>query len=177
MIAAGLLLAGLFYYFYAISNRDRYDWRDAWPKKAYAETDKEPYGTQVAHSLLADYFPEKKHLLKKLHNALVAEDFIKDNDDFEKSFEKETKSVNVQATLWLKDTPSLFYLLYRLNNKQDIFGKIRIHKIAFILFRYPKGKNEDNLRNAFNDVFHKFKDSEYLRKMSTIDSIIESLTS
>ncbi len=62
MIAAGLLLAGLFYYFYTISNRDRYDWRDAWPKKAYAETDKEPYGTQMAHRLLADYFPGKKQV-------------------------------------------------------------------------------------------------------------------
>lgn len=60
MIAAGLLLAGGFYYLYAIANRDRYDWQDSWPKKAYGEADKEPYGTQVTHRLLTDYFPGKK---------------------------------------------------------------------------------------------------------------------
>jgi len=75
MIVAGLLLGGGFYYLYTVANRDNYDWRDAWPKKAYGETDKEPYGTQVAHRLLADYFPGKKRtdLTKKVSAELPSD--------------------------------------------------------------------------------------------------------
>ncbi len=60
ILTACLALAGLFYYLYASSSKERFDWRDSWPKKAYKETDPEPYGTQIAHRLLSDYFPKKK---------------------------------------------------------------------------------------------------------------------
>jgi hypothetical protein len=55
-----LLGAGLYYYYRSLT--PRYDWDDSWTKKAYKETSAEPYGTQVAHRLLKDYFPGKKQV-------------------------------------------------------------------------------------------------------------------
>lgn len=72
IIAACLVLAGLFYYFYIEAGKNKFDWRDTWPKKAYKETDDQPYGAQIAHRLLADYFPGVKRvdILRKVSDEL-----------------------------------------------------------------------------------------------------------
>ena len=53
------LLASVFYAFYR-SRHPRFDWSDQWNKKAYQETNDQPYGTQIAHRLLESYFPGKQ---------------------------------------------------------------------------------------------------------------------
>jgi hypothetical protein len=58
-VLAVVLLATAFYFSYR-SGKPRYDWSDAWSKKAYRETNAEPYGTQIIHRLLQNYFPGKK---------------------------------------------------------------------------------------------------------------------
>lgn len=59
MIAACLLLGGAFYYYYVTYLRDKYDWRDSWPREAYGEKDIQPYGSQIFHHLLSGYFSSK----------------------------------------------------------------------------------------------------------------------
>lgn len=58
-LVAVALVAALFYFVYD-SGKPKFDWRDSWSKKAYKETNDEPYGTQVVHRLLETYFPGKK---------------------------------------------------------------------------------------------------------------------
>lgn len=58
IFAVALLTAG-FYYYYR-SGKPRYEWEDSWSKKAYKESNAEPYGTRITHSLLTKYFPGKK---------------------------------------------------------------------------------------------------------------------
>ena len=55
-----VLLLGAGVYYYYRSQTPRFDWDDSWNKNAYKETNDEPYGTQVMHRLLKDYFPGKK---------------------------------------------------------------------------------------------------------------------
>ena len=54
-----LLALGLVYY-YRYGGGNGYDWQEGWSKKAYRENNDQPYGTQIAHRLLQDYFPGKK---------------------------------------------------------------------------------------------------------------------
>lgn len=58
-VLAVVLLTAAFYFFYR-SGKPRYEWDDAWSKQAYKETSAEPYGTQIVHRLLQNYFPGKK---------------------------------------------------------------------------------------------------------------------
>lgn len=58
-LLAIILLAGAFYLVYD-SGKPKFDWRDSWSKKAYKETNDQPYGTQIIHRLLETYFPGKK---------------------------------------------------------------------------------------------------------------------
>lgn len=58
-LLALVIVAGVFYMAY-MSRQPKFDWRDSWSKKAYQETNDQPYGTQIAHRLLSAYFPEKK---------------------------------------------------------------------------------------------------------------------
>lgn len=52
-------LAGLFFYLYDQSG-PKFDWNEtSWNKKAYSEKSDQPYGTEVAHRLLEQYFPDK----------------------------------------------------------------------------------------------------------------------
>ncbi|MBK8428497.1 MAG: hypothetical protein IPL27_22235 [Lewinellaceae bacterium] len=67
---AMLLLGGSLVYYYR-NQSPRFDWDDSWNKKAYQETNTEPYGTQVMHRLLDDYFPE--HQLKDLVKNIATE--------------------------------------------------------------------------------------------------------
>jgi len=67
---AMLLLGGSLVYYYR-NQSPRFDWDDSWNKKAYQETNTEPYGTQVMHRLLDDYFPE--HQLKDLVKNVATE--------------------------------------------------------------------------------------------------------
>ncbi|MBX2891359.1 MAG: hypothetical protein KF734_10555 [Saprospiraceae bacterium] len=60
LLAVVLLAVGL--YLNYDSGRPRFDWSDAWSKKAYSETNTQPYGTQIFHRLLSSYFPNKKLL-------------------------------------------------------------------------------------------------------------------
>lgn len=69
-LLAIVLLASVFYTFYR-SRHPRFDWSDQWNKKAYQETNNEPYGTQVAHRLLETYFPGKQ--LKDLKKSVAKE--------------------------------------------------------------------------------------------------------
>jgi len=57
-----LALIALFATLYRVNQveRGRFDWRDSWVETAYSETSDQPYGTQVLHRLLDDYFPSKK---------------------------------------------------------------------------------------------------------------------
>lgn len=57
-----LALIALFATLYWVNRVDgsRFDWRDSWVESAYSETSNQPYGTQVLHRLLEDYFPAKK---------------------------------------------------------------------------------------------------------------------
>ncbi len=60
LVALGVLLLGGSLYYYYRNQTPRFDWDDTWNKEAYQETNAEPYGTQVMHRLLDDYFPEHK---------------------------------------------------------------------------------------------------------------------
>ncbi len=70
VISAALLLGAGLYYYYSLQN-PRFDWEDSWNKKAYKETNPEPYGTQVMHRLLENYFPG--HRLVNLEKNVAAE--------------------------------------------------------------------------------------------------------
>lgn len=69
-LIAVALLAGVFYFTYQ-SGKPKYDWSDSWSKKAYQETNAEPYGTQITHRLLGNYFPGKK--LEDIKKSIPAE--------------------------------------------------------------------------------------------------------
>ncbi len=69
-LLAIVLLAAVFYYTYQ-SGKPKSDWSDSWSKSAYQETNAEPYGTQIAHRLLGNYFPGKK--LADLKQSIVEE--------------------------------------------------------------------------------------------------------
>lgn len=56
----GVLLLGAGVYYYYRTLTPRFDWNDSWSKKAYKETNSHPYGTQVMHRLMKNYFPEHK---------------------------------------------------------------------------------------------------------------------
>lgn len=70
-----VLLLGTGAYFYYRSLTPRFDWADSWSKKAYKETNAEPYGTQVMHRLMKGYFPEYKmvDLVKNIARELPEE--------------------------------------------------------------------------------------------------------
>ena len=121
------------------------------------------------------YFPDKSYLLNQLHNQLVHLGYIKDNPDFEKTFEGRYNNSQIQRTLWLADTPKLFYLLYRLSNNTDFFESDRLEIIAQQLFIFKTEKTKENLRATFDKTITKFKDKEYLlKKMSAIDNLFET---
>ena len=56
-----LVLGAIAYYQYR-HGKPRFDWDDSWNKKAYKESNTEPYGTQVLHQLLKGYFPDFKRI-------------------------------------------------------------------------------------------------------------------
>ncbi|MEO6757835.1 MAG: DUF4350 domain-containing protein [Saprospiraceae bacterium] len=59
IVAAILLLGGVFYYLYE-SAQSKYDWEEvSWNKKSYRQKSEEPYGTHIAYRLLEHYFPGK----------------------------------------------------------------------------------------------------------------------
>ena len=121
------------------------------------------------------YFPDKTYLLIQLHNQLTQLGYIKENPDFEKTFENRYNNSQIQRTLWLADTPKLFYLLYRLSNKKDFFESDRLEIVAQQLFIFKTEKTKENLRATFDKTKTKFKDKEYLlKKMSAIDNLFDT---
>jgi hypothetical protein len=122
------------------------------------------------------YFPDKSYLLIQLHNQLTQLGYIKENPDFEKTFETRYNNSQIQRTLWLTDTPKLFYLLYRLSNNKDFFESDRLEIIAQQLFIFKTEKTKENLRASFDKTITKFKDKDYLlKKMSAIDLMFDAL--
>ncbi len=122
------------------------------------------------------YFPDKSYLLSQIHNQLLKLGFIKENPDFEKTFENRYNNATVQRTLWLADTPKLLYLLYRLSNNKDYFENDRLEIVAQQLFIFKTEKTKENLRATFDKTKTKFTDKEYLlKKMSAIDLLFDSL--
>lgn len=122
------------------------------------------------------YFPKKSQNLKKLHDALVEHNFIESNDDFEKTFINKYNNSEIKKTLWLVDTPKLFYLLYRLSDKKEYFEKDRLEVIAEQLFVFKKEKTKANLRMTFVKTIKRFKEKDYLiKKMSEIDNLFAKL--
>ena len=122
------------------------------------------------------YFPQKKHLLKKLHDLLLDRGLIEANDDFEKTFESEIRPPKVKATVWCVDSPKLYYLLYYLNDSEEFFKRQSIDKIANQLFVFKKDKSPNAMRTVFRKALNKFEDSDYLeKKMSIISDIIQKL--
>ncbi|MBV6439721.1 MAG: DUF4350 domain-containing protein [Haliscomenobacteraceae bacterium CHB4] len=69
-LLALILLAAAFYFTYE-SGQPKFDWSDSWSKKAYRETNAEPYGTQIVHRLLEKYFPGKQ--LKDIQSSIIRE--------------------------------------------------------------------------------------------------------
>lgn len=69
---AVLLLAGGFYYFYD-DGKPKYNWSESsWQKKdGYSEKNVQPYGANIAHRLLKNYFPGKQ--LVDLQNDIASE--------------------------------------------------------------------------------------------------------
>jgi len=122
------------------------------------------------------YFPDKSCLLIQLHNQLTQLGYIKENPDFEKTFENRYNNSQIQRTLWLAETPKLFYLLYRLSDRKEFFEKDRLEIIAQQLFIFKTEKSKENLRASFDKTITKFKDKDYLlKKMSAIDLMFDAL--
>jgi len=110
-----------------------------------------------------------------LHNQLTQLGYIKGNLDFEKTFKNRYNNSQIQRTLWLADTPKLFYLLYRLSNNKDYFEKDRLEIIAQQLFIFKTEKTKENLRATFDKTKTKFMDKNYhLKKMSAIDNLFDT---
>ena len=122
------------------------------------------------------YFPDKSNLLNKLHEQMIQHGFIKGNPDFEKTFINKYNNSEIKKTLWLVDTPKLFYLLYRLSDKKEYFEKDRLEVIAEQLFVFKKEKTKANLRMTFVKTIKRFKEKDYLiKKMSEIDNLFAKL--
>lgn len=57
----GLALIGAMFYFVYHSDKAKFDWEESgWEKKGYSEKNDQPYGTQIFHRLLENYFEGKK---------------------------------------------------------------------------------------------------------------------
>ena len=122
------------------------------------------------------YFPDKSNLLNKLHEQMIQHGFIKGNPDFEKTFINKYNNSEIKKTLWLVDTPKLFYLLYRLSDKKEFFKEDRLEVIAEQLFVFKKEKTKANLRMTFVKTIKRFKEKDYLiKKMSEIDNLFAKL--
>ena len=122
------------------------------------------------------YFPDKSYLLIQLHNQLTQLGYIKENPDFEKTFINKYNNSEIKKTLWLVDTPKLFYLLYRLSDKKEFFKEDRLEVIAQKLFVFKKEKTKENLRMTFVKTIKRFKEKDYLiKKMSEIDNLFAKL--
>ena len=122
------------------------------------------------------YFPDKSYLLIQLHNQLTQLSYIKENPDFEKTFINKYNNSEIKKTLWLVDTPKLFYLLYRLSDKKEFFKEDRLEVIAEQLFVFKKEKTKENLRMTFVKTIKRFKEKDYLiKKMSEIDNLFAKL--
>ncbi len=122
------------------------------------------------------YFPKKAPLLKQIHAKLVELKYIEANEDFENTFISQHKTSKIKSTLWLADTPKLFYLLYRLNDRKDYFGKDRLEKIAHHLFAFKQKKTIENLRITFLRTFPNFKNTEYIqKKMCDIETLLDEI--
>ena len=56
-----VVLLGFFFWRFN-QGRDKFDWSDTTLQKAYSEKSDQPYGTQIFHRLLADYFPQHERI-------------------------------------------------------------------------------------------------------------------
>jgi hypothetical protein len=122
------------------------------------------------------YFPEKASKLQLLYDLLVHEKFIEPNEQFEKTFQKKFRPSNVTATLWCADSTKLYYLLYRLNDRDEYYHELSIEKIAIQLFRFKIAKSPKNARTNFTKALRNFNDSDYLeKKMTTVESILKKI--
>lgn len=125
------------------------------------------------------YFPAKAYLLKQLHAELVEKKFIEPNEDFEKSFITQILPRDIKPTLWLKDSTKLFYLLYRLNDKQEFLEKegISIDKVANQLFSFKVKKTVNGIRTSFAKAYKQFENEDYLKKkMPEIIGLLKTLS-
>jgi hypothetical protein len=125
------------------------------------------------------YFPKKSQYLKKLHNALVEHNLIEANDDFEKLFEKEFNLKNkLKPIVWTFKGPmtTLFYLLYRLNDGNNVHKNYSLSKIAYDLFKLKDNTTENSLNVSLNQVFCRFNEAQYVnRNMKLITKILNSI--
>jgi hypothetical protein len=123
------------------------------------------------------YFPQKKHLLKKLHGLLLDRCLIEANEDFEKTFELKIRPKNVKPTVWPKEKTKLFYLLYRLNDNKEYIDGESIDKIANQLFAFKKNMTTNTMRTNFLKAFEKFDKPDYVKKkMADISDILLKLS-
>lgn len=123
------------------------------------------------------YFPDKTHLLKKLHDTLLKKGLVKQNDDFEKSFEKEMPDADTTCTEWTSNKiRELFYLLYFLGDKKQFPNGISIATIAYRLFKIENNPTENSLQSNLNEIIKRFDDEGYVSKnLKNIVAVISEL--
>lgn len=120
------------------------------------------------------YFPKHFHRLEKLHTGLVNLTYIEPNEDFLEIFKSQTKKPQLKTTVWLVDTPKLAYLLYRLNNKSQIYNEMGLEHIADTLFTFKVIKTKDNLRASFRNSYENFNNEDYLtKKMPSLKALLD----
>lgn len=113
------------------------------------------------------YFPKKAHLLKLIHDELLAIDLIEENKDFEILFEFETNYLKkAEQTIWKgKNKRELLYLLYILNDKKEVTDRnLSIATIAYRLFKFNKSLDENKLCTNFREAVKSFPDELYVAK-------------
>jgi hypothetical protein len=125
------------------------------------------------------YFKANAHLLKRLYELLVENDFILQHDSFELVFENEkidpstTQPINWKSN---NSKTSLFYLLYLLSNKIGHENRIIIPEIAFNLFQFEKPTSLNSLKTSYNEIFPRLEDPNYIsRNMKKISKVIQEL--
>jgi len=122
------------------------------------------------------YFPKQISILQQLHDELVIGNYIEQNDDFVKVFQSKIKPPHLQSTLWLDETPKLFYLLLQLNGNKEFIDEKRIYTIAQQLFTFTSEKTDNNMRTAYNKLVSNMKDEHYIeKKMGDLKTILDRI--
>lgn len=136
------------------------------------------YTNKLMQEVTSDnyYFPKQVSILQQLHDELVIEKYIEKNDDFVNIFQSKIKPPHLKSILWIHETPRLFYLLYRLNDKDEYIGDQCIDSIAHQLFTFNPEKTTDNIRVSYNKIASKMNDELYIdKKMEDLKTILDRI--